>query len=498
MFYSIFRANPIPTVVLLPDSPLFTILDANDAFCCITNTKPDFLIHQSIFQAFPVNPFPLKDDNDEKFKNGLSQVLASRKELHLAPTRHDVYNSFTGTSDERYWSRSIIPILEEDGTIEALMVTTVDDTIKFTLEKDRKVAEAGLVERENQLSRIYDTVADVIFVVSYLEPDTFRFESVNNEFSVKTGLPYESVVGCFVQDIIPEASFAMVKTNYLKAIAERRQISWVEVTEYPTGTKTAEVTVSPVFDDFDQCIQLVGAVHDITEMVDAQNETQRLLEIKDEFLNIASHELKTPLTSIKAYTQVLLKCLDKVNPAYNFAVKIHQSVRKLQDLTSNLLDVTKINAGKLVVNKEPLSLIDFLRENMESAQCFTTSHSIHSSDIVKATFNGERYRLDQVMQNLLSNAVKYSPDAKTVNVFAEVKQAEIIISVQDFGIGIKPEHQDKLFTQFYRIADTSTRFNGLGLGLFICYKIIKEHGGEMGVKSSLGLGSTFWFSLPRY
>ncbi len=216
---------------------------------------------------------------------------------------------------------------------------------------------------------------------------------------------------------------------------------------------------------------------------------------KDEFLSIASHELKTPLTSIKAYNQILARINDpeKLKP---FIKKSADHIVRLERLIGDLLDVTKINAGKINYELEPVNIKTLLTDSIESLQYSIASHEIILESAPDIDFLGDRLRLEQVIHNFLTNAVKYSPNANKVLVNSKIDHGNIIVSIQDFGIGIARENLDKLFDRYYRVDNTAMRFEGLGLGLYISAEILRKHGGSFWIESEQGKGSTFYFRLP--
>lgn len=221
---------------------------------------------------------------------------------------------------------------------------------------------------------------------------------------------------------------------------------------------------------------------------------KRTEQRKDEFLSIASHELKTPLTGIKAFTQLMQKNTDPSRTA-SYIQKSTDNIHRLEKLINDLLDVTKINAGKLSYDLQPFNFSQMLKDSVESAQ-LTTSHQINLEQTENLTITGDRLRLEQVINNFLSNAIKYSPDGKQVNLKSQPSGEALIVSVQDFGIGIQQQHIQRLFDRYYRIDNSSKRFEGLGLGLYISSEIIKRHRGTFWIESEPGKGSTFYFRLP--
>lgn len=217
---------------------------------------------------------------------------------------------------------------------------------------------------------------------------------------------------------------------------------------------------------------------------------------KDEFLSIASHELKTPLTSIKAFNQLMQRTTD-TQKLSGFIQKSAAHVLRLEKLISDLLDVTRINAGKMEYNMEAFNFMEMLKDSIEGAQQATTTHQIFldkADDVI--LFTGDRFRLEQVVNNLLSNAVKYSPEGNKVIINCQLHtDSSLVVSVQDFGIGIEEKNLMRLFDRYYRVDNTAMRFEGLGLGLFISAEILKRHHGSFWIESAPGKGSTFFFRL---
>jgi len=253
--------------------------------------------------------------------------------------------------------------------------------------------------------------------------------------------------------------------------------------------------VTPVYDE-GTIKNWVGTFTDIDDQKKVEKE-------KDEFLSIASHELKTPLTSIKAYVQLLdrkLK-LEKESAESGFLVKVQDQIEKLNSLITDLLDVSKIENGKLKINKKPTNLenviqnaIDTILQTHENRQVKIDWHGMKPDILIPL----DEIRIEQVLINFLTNAIKYSPKNNQVIVttFVDEEEQEVKVNVTDFGIGIPDFKQDAVFHKFYRVEESSLQFQGMGIGLFICSEIIKQHHGNIGVSSKVEEGSTFYFTLP--
>lgn len=220
---------------------------------------------------------------------------------------------------------------------------------------------------------------------------------------------------------------------------------------------------------------------------------------KDEFIGFASHELKNPLASIKGFALLIQKSLTqtKEKQLSYMATKIEEQADRATMLIDELLDITKIDANKLELSRTTFVVYDFVKDTIKEEQLLSPTHKILLSAKTKKKIYADKYRLKQVLINLLSNAIKYSPKANKIKVTIEGAKKEIIIAVQDFGIGIENHQIEKVFDRFYR-TDTAQKKNiqGLGLGLYITSQIIKRHDGRIWVDSKKGKGSTFCIALP--
>lgn len=221
---------------------------------------------------------------------------------------------------------------------------------------------------------------------------------------------------------------------------------------------------------------------------------------KDEFISIASHELKTPMTSIKGYIQLLERSLDK-NDKETIRTRLHKvqnQIEKLNLLIVDLLDISKIESGKLKFNKKYFAFDDLLDHIIEVMQQSNPQVRILKKGNFEADIYADEMRIEQVIINFITNAIKYAPDGEEIHITTEMRGDDIYFSVRDFGIGMSQEHQQKVFEKFYRIEETSARFQGLGIGLYICQEIIERHNGIIGANSIPDEGSEFYFQIPTH
>jgi PAS domain S-box-containing protein len=259
--------------------------------------------------------------------------------------------------------------------------------------------------------------------------------------------------------------------------------------------RIVDVRVDPVLDAREAFIGSIATIHDVT----AEREAMRM---KNEFVSTVSHELRTPLTSIKGYIDLILDGdageINEIQAEFLGIVK--ESSDRLVELINDMLDISRIESGRIVLKIEPLDIGDRIASAAATFravldQSGRTIHIDVPSDLPKAA--GDADRIGQVLINFISNAIKYSPEGGDVYITASAAGPMVRVGIRDEGIGIAPEDQERLFSKFYRVDSSLTReIGGTGLGLSICKSIIDIHGGGVGVESEPGYGSTFWFTLP--
>ncbi len=252
-------------------------------------------------------------------------------------------------------------------------------------------------------------------------------------------------------------------------------------------------TYKPLHDSAGKVYGILNMATDVTKLVHLQQQ-------KDEFIGIASHELKTPVTSIKAYAQVLEAIFREkgYEKESTMLTRMGVQINRLTNLISDLLDTTKIQAGKLMFNERVFGFNQVVEEVVEDMRRTTNKHEISVTLSETDEVFADPERIAQVLANLLSNAIKYSPNADKICVSTSVTDGHVKVCVKDFGVGIPADKHEKVFEQFYRVSgDKQHTFPGLGLGLYISSEIIKREGGRIWVESVEGKGSNFCFTLPR-
>lgn len=234
------------------------------------------------------------------------------------------------------------------------------------------------------------------------------------------------------------------------------------------------------------------AIEDVTEKKHIEDQ-------KDDFISIASHELRTPVTSMKAYSHLLQRhpLITNDKEATQMLEKMDAQMNRLTELVASFMNVYKMRTGKLRLKKQLFNLEELIAEVIGNFQYTVSSHIVKRTDKLKVEVYADKARIHQVLVNLISNAIKYSPGADKVRVSQKLATEKVTVSVQDFGMGIPKSEQHRIYERFFRAkGKKESSIPGLGLGLFISAEIVKQHGGELWAKSIEGKGSTFYFSLP--
>lgn len=263
------------------------------------------------------------------------------------------------------------------------------------------------------------------------------------------------------------------------------------------------LSVSPIVDDKGNVIGASKIARDISAHIATMDENKRLYEEvkalnekKDEFIGMASHELKTPLASVSGYLQIL-KTMIKDEKAEKFLHKATVQLKKITALVTDLLDVSKIEAGKMQFKSELFDIRKVAEDAIELVALNNKNHHINLDTTHSSLFiNGDAHRIEQVIINLLTNAIRYSPGQDRVQVTIDANLQNVTIGVRDYGMGIPEDKLNQIFSRFYRVDNSNPQISGLGIGLFLSHEIIERHKGHIWAESNLNEGSVFYFRLP--
>jgi PAS domain S-box-containing protein len=376
-----------------------------------------------------------------------------------------------------------------DGKAIRILGTLLDitDQIKAKEEQQKLIA---LVEGSEQLLKNITTAAPTGL---WMSDEQGEITYVNQTWIDWTEVPFEKHLGTgWLNCIIPEDK-EKAEAGFFNDLTGRNLYEEEFRINHSDGTvHWCVANGGPQYRSDGTFSGYIGAYVDITEQKNLQQQ-------KDNFIAIASHELKTPLTSIKAYTQVLERMLNKKGETKEAGMiaRMDAQLNRLTTLIGDLLDVTKISSGKLQFNDREFDFNSHVKELISDLQHTTSKHTLIENLKPAGLVYGDKERIGQVITNLVSNAIKYSPNADKIIINTALENNEITLCVQDFGIGIAQKNLGKVFEQFYRVSgDMQHTFPGLGLGLYISSEIIKREGGRIWVESIEGQGSTFCFALP--
>ncbi|MFS2185345.1 PAS domain S-box protein [Mucilaginibacter sp. Mucisp84] len=372
-----------------------------------------------------------------------------------------------------------VPLKNDDNIVESGLIITLDITeIKQAEEKSAKLA--AIVETSDD-AIVSKTLGSVV-------------TSWNAAAERMFGYTAEEMIGQTIYKIIPEDR-QNEEPHILSRLNTGERVDHFETRRLTKDGRLLDVslTISPIMDKQGKIIGLSKIARDIT---DKKQEEQR----KNDFIGMVSHELKTPLTSLAAIIQVAQKKLAQSDDQFlsDAMEKANQQARRMATMINSFLNISRLEAGKLLIEKQPFDLGQLLQEILEETRLTVTSHIFSLKECSNLTVNADRDKIISVISNLISNAVKYSPKGRQIDISCKLNGNMVIVSVKDEGMGIKPEDLGYIFDRYYRVETNHTRhISGFGIGLYLSAEIIKRHGGEIWAESELDKGSTFYFSLPR-
>ena len=445
---------------------------ANDPMYEIWGRTPQQALGKKLLDVFP-------EIADQPFPQMLQNVFNTGKRLAIPEIE---VRMKTPLGDTNYIiDFAYDPLLDLDGNVEAILTTVTNITEQ--------------VNARQELQKARDTLNQAI---DSAEMGTWTVDLATDKLTISEqglrihGLPEETALTLIdsYKFIAPEHT-ERVRTAIQSAIDAEQSFDIEFIINPADGSKPKWIksTGKPYYRD-GRAISISGIIMDITEskVYDQQ---------RDDFISIASHELKTPVTSLKAALQLLDRM--KENPSAHVLPKLieqsNRSMAKISTLIEDLLNLSRMNEGQLKLNKTIFNVANLLKDCCNHVRV-AGKHELITQGDTNLTVTADEHRIDQVIVNMVNNAVKYAPNSQQI-IFKIQKQGKMArISVSDTGPGIPPEKQKHLFERYYRTDASGYQNSGLGLGLYISAEIVRKHGGEIGVDSEIGKGSTFWFTLP--
>jgi len=373
---------------------------------------------------------------------------------------------------------------------ERVLIDTVAIHIGHITEHKR--ADEALQESHNYLERLTNSMWDAVFSVKMPER---VIEWANDSFRL-IGYDPEECIGRTTEFLYPDKSEFLDFGNKIKsAIAAGRDILHAEqLLKRKSGEVfSAEITTTIIYKEKGEVIRVTSIVRDNTER-------KKLDQLKDEFIGLVSHELRSPLTVITGAVNTVLAEGARLSPEETRQLLEDAALEaeSLSHLLGNLLELSRVQADRLVLYAEEISVKKVIQDVVDEIRRQSSAHQF-IVDIPKKLppVYADQLRLERILYNLLENAVKYSPQGGEIRVSVKPEEEHLVIGVSDQGIGISPSDQAKLFEPFRRLEESRLDgVGGIGLGLLVCRRLAEAHGGRIWVESEPGQGSTFFFTLP--
>lgn len=493
---AIFEANPTPCLVLLPNVPIFTIVEVNKAFLNELNFKESYLIGKGIYEAFPENPAEQDGTGAKNLMASLEQVLITKNTQKIYNQKYDISTRATQKFDVRYWDAENIPVINEEGEIDYIIHTTKDIS---------QVRSANL--ELTKFKKIFDCSKDGIALLTFPEQALY----INDTFIELHG--YTAA-----ETIEMGGVFQLINEAHIREEVEQTLLAgnyWtgdILCTRKDGGAFDVYLNAGPIFNDFNELIAVYGLITDISERIRNKKELEELnAEIKrkaedlvrsnaelEQFAFIISHDLQEPLRAVSSLMTQLEKNykdqLDERAQQY-----IHYAVDGAVRMRKMILDLLEYSrAGNGGYAMEEVDLNQLLKEVIIMNETIIEETGAEVNWERLPVLKSSRISFQQIFQNLIGNALKYQkPDNKPViNINVVEKDDYWEFAVSDNGIGIDAKYFEKIFTVFQRL-HLRNEYAGTGIGLAICKKIVESHHGKIWVQSVTGEGTIFHFTIAK-
>ena len=399
-------------------------------------------------------------------------------------------------------------VVDKEGKVIRMVGTGQDVTKQKLLEQQLIETSKKFEERNRFVEKLINSSLDLIMVID----KELRFITLNKKAETVLGKVFKGpIIGEKITDINPSIIGTQSYQDLLDAF-KGNIIIRDKVKTTISGEQYYEHNYVPLYNEDEEVYAVMVISHDITENIRQMEELRKLSESdvqKNNFIAMASHELKTPITSIKGYVQLLLNAFEKDKETErplppllvrSSLISVDKQITRLTRLISELLDLTKIETGTLELKKEKFSLNQLAIETVEDILYTNTRHQINLYHDFQSYVFADKDRIGQVMINFLTNAIKYSPDSNKIDVsIHRTINGRVAFTVKDYGIGIDKEEQEKIFERFYRAKGKEEQtYPGFGIGLFIAKEFVEKHDGQVSVESYKGSGSMFTFTLPIF
>jgi len=523
LFFTVFQQANTPLCILRADSPAYTLIEFNQQFEKVTGRDLSGTVGRSIFDIFQ----PFDQQSDAQFgvlKNSLNKAVKTRSYVDL-PLLHFQSSGPAGEPERSSWQITVTPIVGAS-RVALLLCTLLNVTENERMRKDAEAAREEEIRLHEELKQAHQRLTE----------SQLRLREMNEKLEMKVLLRTREIKASeqrfkSILNALPEITWTMARDGRTEFYnkrwcdytglpnSESRLLDWQDVvhpddlqqmlnclTEILAGNQPGEletrlrakdntyrwflVRLQPLYSDSNKA--------DLWAVIAAGiDNLKKLQQEKDDFISIASHELKSPLTALKASLQLIDRTKDDRTSEkfHHFIRQANKSMHKVSTLVDDLLNVRRINEAQLPLNQKSVKVFELINGCCNHIS-ITTKHNLVITGDKDLNVFADEAAIDRVIVNLVNNAVKYAPDSKDIKLRIQRQGRTAKISVTDCGPGIPPDKLHRIFERYYQAEKSPFNSPGLGLGLFISAEIVRRHGGRMGVESELGKGSTFWFSLP--
>lgn len=454
------------------------ILDVNNALINVLNIKKLDVLGKKISNL--KNFFT--EEDIEKHTNA----------IELAATGSNVTNyeiELKTNKGVRYEFLFSVDCIYNDENIKGILLRGIDITQRHHEMKE-------LMKLEEKYRVLAETSADGVITIDPLG----RLTYVNPSFEKMLNKHKSQILATLLRDYLSEDSIYLFQQIFIDARKEDKKIENIELELVHTNGQTVPIEVNIAsFKRDGEFAGMVLTIRDITERRKIEDELKKSDKLKTEFMNIAAHELKSPVTPIKGYLDLIISDKDANEKIKNWAKISLRNSERLLKLVNDILDVSRLDTDTMRFDMEKISVVDILDEVAEDMKPAVEGKGLKLiTDIPRdlPDITGDKCRLAQVLKNLLVNALKFT-DNGSISIIAKQKKEHILISVTDSGIGISNDELKKIFNKFYQVYTGDNRKNeGTGLGLFICRNILQKHNSKIWAESQVGKGSTFYIEIP--
>lgn len=397
-----------------------------------------------------------------------------------------------------------VPILDEQGEIVEWFGVASD----ISEDKENIEALQQAKEQSEQQRRLYETITSGTPDLMYVFDLDYRFVYANAALLTMWGKSAQDAIGKGLRENGYEEWHALMHEREIDQIKLTKTSIRGEVA-FPhavLGRRIYDYILIPVINMHGEVEAVAGTTRDITELREIQRRLEEELKVsrelqrlKDDFISMVSHELKTPLTSLSALLQIIALKPNNVDDSF-LSNAIEKSIKRVKSMTvmiNNFLDISRFESGMMQIDKSSFDLNELITEVLDEIRLTITTHRIAFTSVGSIDIYADRDKISSVISNLVNNAIKYSPETDGVDVHCSKANGEVKVSVKDSGIGISTHEKETIFDRYYRIKNPNKyHIGGFGIGLYLSAQIIGLHEGEIWVESELGKGSVFQFTLP--